>query len=191
MRGVTGGFPKVMYAKVTYQFDRTAIVDAAWILRGNGCFDPEQGVGGGQPKGWAQYKAIYKRYKVTGAKCNVEFTNLGTGKLNGHLVAADNDTSLTAEPFTDLVQLNSQRHTIIGSNGTGGATTKRLSMYRKSTNFYPNSTENLSGLTATTNPAQQWYFHIVGHNSTSFVVNAKLTYYVKLFNPHSIEQTSS
>lgn len=74
-------WPDQVYVKLKYRtyFATTSVNHLT--IRGNGPFDPEYTVGGGQPEGWDQWIDQYNHYQCTASKIRYVINNPGTGSL--------------------------------------------------------------------------------------------------------------
>lgn len=79
-RGIPTGCPREMRVKLRYHTTAVLAAPAAGLAsfatyRANGPFDPEQAVGGGQPRYYDQWTAIYNQITTVSSKLSVTFAN--------------------------------------------------------------------------------------------------------------------
>lgn len=175
--------------KMTYKLTKTltaAVSDT--IMRGNSVFDPEYVVGGGQPNGFDELAGLYERYCVNGASIKVVMVNHAASAAR-LTVVCDPDAAL----ITNGIEAGSKpyaKSTIIAPNGSGRSlqflkmymSTKAARGLRRGSQIVDDELE----ATTTTNPAKQWFFHVVsGHmdgiTTSSHSLDIEITYYVDFF----------
>ncbi len=136
--------------------DSTAAGVVDLVIRGNSIYDPYEAVGGEEVGGFDELAAIYGRYKVLGSRITVTVTDLD-----------DND------PLTVCVFPHADA-TAVGRNGFSYpmVRTTNLSLYTgPKTVTHAITTARMFGViraddndfssAVTTNPAKQWYWHVV------------------------------
>ena len=125
-------FPKSMAVKLTYcdviTIPNTDTGTAAYRFRLNSIFDPDYTGAGHRPRGHDQWKTIYSKYCVIGAKVKVEpvYSSSGTGAGNTETTIKgymDDDITATNYSSEDLIELgllgNKCQIVTIGANPHG------------------------------------------------------------------------
>lgn len=140
----------LVYA-VLKEVDPAAGLAGALIMRANGIFDPEVAAGGTQPRGHSQWEQFYKRYRVTGGKCEVTFMSSSTSTPAAAAVVGirivgglDGNTALPTWKQIVEAQRNQTAYKIIGrADSTRGVmkVTKRFTRkdYDQSANTWKQS----------------------------------------------------
>lgn len=175
-----------------------AVVDISDnVYRGNGAFDPVFAVGGGQPIGFDQWSAFYRKYRVTGSKVELKLLNDSDSTVYAFIVA--NNTSAL---FTNKDQLIEQQYakSKLCARKNSGTTQANLSMYMsvaKVRGRPADIVEYEQGYAAlnTANPNLEFFWHIgayaQGSNSTNFATDyeAVITYYIDFFDRETLVQS--
>lgn len=176
--------PDVMRVSLPYNINRTFsgtfIGDA--VFRGNGPNDPEFALGGGQPIGFDQWSAFYRRYRVLASKIEMQVINRTQGTTI-HVVPMN-----TSAALTDVNQILEQQYAktiLLGANQDD----KKIVHYMDTATIRGVPKQgvrieaNLSALN-TSVPLQEWFWHIGGSvpniaDSFVFDCNITITYYME------------
>nr|WAE42410.1 MAG: capsid protein [Cressdnaviricota sp.] len=171
---------------------------AAWTFRGNSLYDPDFGVGGGQPSGYANWSRMFNYYDVRAARCTVNILWSAAFQAN---------VGLAAVPMADYTQLIANQaafenccteilkpaHRAVfkeffpNNSYTSSRNGPWISLYAK-TNAVTRLPHDINEIAAFgNNPANQWYFVIgFGAFSQNQLLNMsanmsiKITYYAVL-----------
>lgn len=161
------------------------------LYRGNGPYDPEVPIGGGQPAGFDQLLALYKNYRVHSSAIHVELAQSGSTAHAPWLISVrpnSTNTFLGRIPETEspyckyIVGTGNEVSSVKLYNYMG---TKKL-LGLKSID----QEENLTGDSANF-PATQWYWS-VSMSSMDAITNiscermVKITYWIEFFNRKDI-----
>jgi len=169
-----------------------------FVFRGNGPFDPEFAVGGGQPNGYDQWKAFYRRYRVKGCKIEMRAGTEAANNTTGICVTPLNTSAIQTNPVIYLENTKSKQADNVGTS----VGTSAMSVYH-----YMSTAEirggpydlvqyeaDLSAL-VTANPTQEWYWHTTVYNadgSTGAVdcnCNITLTYFVEFYDRETLVES--
>lgn len=136
---------------------------AKQYMRMNSLFDPDQTGTGHQPYYFDQFAALYNRYTVLGSKLTAEFSLLpsaiATAQPSGPAVIGviGDDSASTSTTVSTLLESNSCKHTLLGSQH-GGPNIKTLTLtYSPSRELGLSPDDDTVGALVTTNPSNQWY----------------------------------
>lgn len=124
--------------------------------RANGCFDPQQALGGNQPAYFDQLVTIYNRYKVNGSKITASFSRGSNTTANvGPYLCGITMGPSSFLPTTNPGKLMSAPNTISRLVSTDDGTCNLVQTY-SAKNTFPDLTDGLQAQQST-NPAQEWY----------------------------------
>ena len=163
----------------------SSLTDVTFAFRGNGPYDPDAQIGGNQPAGFDNYMALYRFYRVTAARIDVEFS------LGNNMTAVLYVSTATGAPGPSLSAACAQPGAQIISTLTqgGNANCLRRSLYCKTSDIVGTTITNddLVGTSGSV-PNDQWYFqwHMYnadGSTAQGYSCHFKITYYVQLFEP--------
>lgn len=152
---------------------------AVFNFRGNSVFDPEEAVGGHQPRGYDQLTALYSHYKVLSSAINITYSNsanLTTRPIMGIIAQPASAATLAKRPYWGITppELASTigtppelqevpRAKVVQTQWpvTNGIFT--LKSKAKTSTILNTRITDKSDLAAasTTNPAAQWYWSII------------------------------
>lgn len=182
------GFPPRLDAKLQYTsiFNNSGsgTYDSDQVFRGNSVYDPDYTGGGLQPAGFDDFAAIYKSYVVRGCKIIVTArteTTSATFTPTTVIVANSDPGGLEGNSTADLYVQPKHKVMFHGATGSAGAL-RKASMYIRTSQFYNIRDDTNSNVTS--NPAAEWYFHIVTKGVTAadqIRYDVKLKYYVTFF----------
>lgn len=185
--------PDVMCVKLSYNTSYKSDGGGVLVIkdaqfRGNGPFDPEVATGGGQPYGFDEWSAFYRRVRVTGSKIHVGFINGSAAACYGYVVG-----SPTANAITDPLIVSEQPYSSIKNIGTvAGEGAGQIDVYYSTAQVRGGPFDivqyetDLSSLINAA-PVQQWYWHVGAYASdanTAFDVNCNITidYYCEFYD---------
>ena len=125
------------------------------VIRMNSCFDPEEGLGGGQPTYHDQIAAMYKRYRVLGAKITAHFSyptgiTAGIGPAICGIQCSDVNTIPTSDVGT-VMSLPNTSYAMLSPNGDPVTVVATYS----AKNTYPGQEQDLTAA-VTANPTLPW-----------------------------------
>jgi len=173
------------FVKVRYStFIGTTAAVTTVIYRGNGPNDPDFGVGGGVPGGWATYQTMYLNQCTVFSTCKIEVMNSASASMEVVLFP-----SLTASLGADPLENNDCYHAVMGPvTAPNGKLTKTMGMSSKKM-FGKTSVvdDDVYQSTVISTPTTQYYWVLYlsspnGADLTDFKCWVTLTYWVKLFN---------
>lgn len=190
--------PDIMRVRLCYNERITSagggtvpIVD--FVFRGNSPFDPQFALGGGQPMGFDQWAAFYRKYRVIASKLVVKYSNNAAIEAFGYVSAAN-----TSAAYTDRSAMNERVYTKTVNIGTDTVQGVGEIEYYMPTNVIRGGPSdlvrynpNLSALT-TANCNEQWYWHVgaygVGASVNNYDVNCDVSvyYYVEFFDRETL-----
>ena len=95
-----GVCPDVMQVQLTYSRSGafTGAAPRSNVFRGNSCFDPDFSGVGAQPRGFDQWKAFYRRYRVIASKCTARGGTVAASNASGLVVTALNTNTVIGNP---------------------------------------------------------------------------------------------
>lgn len=158
-------------------------------FRGNSLFDPDWSGAGGQPFGYDQWSAFYKKYMVYGMKWKLTFIN--ESALNQVLCVV-----LPKNESNNIASMNLAKERPFSKNVTlgvegSGKNIRTLSGYMSTKKIFglPKLTQgdlDYSALTST-DPLLPWFLHIYTQatdraSSATTRIEIELTYYSRMFS---------
>lgn len=156
-------------------------------FRVNGMFDPEEAIGGHQPRGYDEMTALYKKYRVTRACLEVWATmpNDTEGGLITVRMVNDNTNATTQDSVLEDPEC------VIKScqYQSGNCYIKKEVDLRKY--FVDFDNDDYVGICATGNPTKQYFFHVTplftgtGGSSGQMRCTYRLTYEAEFFDPQT------
>lgn len=159
------------------------------VYRGNGPYDPEESVGGGQPRYFDQMMALYANYVVFSSSITVRVINMDAVPLRVGVIPSYINTDFTS--INAVSEMPGGTIRLVGpSTGKEHTVIKR---YAKTNQIltYKNVIDevSLSGNSAG-NPDKQWFWHVVLENIDAGDLNAQveieIKYYTLLYNREHI-----
>lgn len=160
------GCPNSMPVKLTYTTDQSFnVVNQGNALipsiayRANGPFDPEVAIGGGQPRYYDQWAALYNKVTVTHARFKIQYATQTAGSLPTWIcvaTATDSDTSR----FTTVKSFMEAPYNNVKLSGTTGQNTSILDWYPNQ--YFIGKTiydEDMASTTALL-PIREVFFHV-------------------------------
>lgn len=191
------GFPDRLSTKLCYgdavNITMTSGALSFYTFRMNGLYDPDYTGAGHQPQWFDQLAAVYRNYRVKGAKIFVDFisnyADVAGATYGPYLVGitCSNQTSLNASTAASLTE-DANGVSAILSKSTGGKP------YCKLTNTFSPSRDlgldpmegDVSALTSTV-PNAQFFAHVFAMdlfntNTQSMKIRVKIEYQCEFFN---------
>lgn len=167
---------------------------ATVVVRANGAQDPENAIGGGQPRGWNEYTQFFNHYMVRSASIKATFMQATSASGTGLVGIMLNDTSAYGggSLITDYLEAHNNSYKYI-TYGAGGS---RLivpvyNSYNPS-KFYsiknPEDAINRLGAATSAVPSEQAYFIIYTTDTQagdppSLTLIWEVTYWIELSEP--------
>lgn len=185
--------PDRIMVKLKYT-ETTALTGAAlfdYKYRGNSIFDPEEGVGGGQPTGFDQWANFYNQYIVTASAIRVDIVNtLASGSTSFIVVPTSESTSLATN--LDLVQNYPYAKSALLGPLSSSRSTRRIKHYISTAKMYGKNPRAIMdddqfGAITTANPVEQWHWHILaqsidGTTNITGTLQVEITFYVVFYD---------
>jgi hypothetical protein len=189
---VGGLFPDILSTKLRYvKYDVSSGSYQALIqFRGNGMYDPEYAVGGGQPMGYDQITALYNKYKVKSCGIKITLVNAGTSPCYVSVYPVAMTTSGTAPPSggleVDSEMRYSKRAVLTSASAKGTVvlrnymTTKKICGEHYLDDVFEAQSNNL--------PTTQWFWNIAilttsGASDMNVAFNVELDYDADFSDP--------
>lgn len=187
-------FVRLKYAEELRLNDGVA-TSKYYSFRGNSLFDPNYTGTGHQPLYFDQYSAIYDRYRVMGAKIQIDIINM-SGTSAVYLVLNSNtQASITTDAPTLLEQTRSTITKIIPIAQRIPIRVKMYCSTRKACGLNKKQVfdQDYSALVSA-DPSQLWYYNWLASsvdNTTALDVYymVKLTYYAQFYDRKLINQS--
>lgn len=156
-------------------------------FRVNGLFDPEEAVGGHQPRGFDEMTALYKRYRVTRA-CIEVWASMPADDEGGLITIRMTNDSTNATTQDNVLE---DPECVIskGHYQSGVMYVKKevdLTKY-----FVDFDNDDYVGICATGNPINQYFFHVTplhtgtGGSSGAMRMTYRITYEAEFFDPQT------
>jgi len=166
-RGIPAGCPKQMRVKLRYYTSQVLTCALAQVVdyktfRANAPNDPDFAIGGGQPRYYDQWAALYNSVTTVGSKCTVEYANeevnTATTFQNQHVgVAHTSQSTLPGVGINDVMELNYNSHKIAaGQNRTICTVNWKPEQYFIGKTIYD---EDIASDVSTT-PVRECFFHV-------------------------------
>lgn len=175
-RGVPVGCPREMRVKLRYHTVAVLAAPAAGVAsyatyRANGPYDPEEAIGGGQPRYYDQWSAIYNQVTTVGAKCTVTFANEldSFNQFIGVAHSASNTPPGTPER-QDFMEMNHVRSKLVA-----GENPRTVSLMWKPEQYFIGKTiydEDIASQVAST-PIRDCFFFVWTASQTSSEISNK------------------
>lgn len=191
----TNGFlPDQQYLKMRavkrYVLDdgSSTIINRNFLINGITDIDPIES--GFRPLGFDQWAQLYKRYKVLGSSISINYVIQGAEDVDLVLYPA-NDIQIAVSAIAAR-QKRFAKHKII-TNGVTAVLQGKLRNYISTRKMEAGSTDSINFHGSNTaNPLRLFYWHILTQNiidgeTLNGVVDIRLTYYVKWFQPLDID----
>lgn len=188
-RPIRGAMPSRLSTQLVYfeQVTMPVAVTSDFVWAANGMFDPNITGAGHQPRGFDQIMALYDHYYVTACSIKAGFTNTATAVGDEGVVSiVATDGAGLATVLSDSIESNVVQWTIIGVSGQSKQ--KMLSMGPLKTKDQVSITDesSLKG-SASSNPNELWYYHLVAHRhdggNVSMVADVQMTFFVTFLEP--------
>jgi len=179
------GFPDSLHMKMKYVSNvavSTSSVDQKYS--GSGVYDPDISGTGSQPRYFDELVQIYGRYRVKASSLTLEYINRGTEPFGVCIYPSPDITTITY--LNALEQRDGIPSQVVFANQGFGL---KMSSYAttKSIIEFPGDDSLLWG-TVSTNPTQQWYYHVCAQNLTAIpssnigTIMVKINYYIEWFD---------
>lgn len=138
---------------------------AAWVYRAGDCYDPYQGAGGGQPRNFDQYMAMYRHGIVLKSKITLEFfySESAAVKYPMKVGVLLSDSSTTPANVNDLAEFPRVRSVIMAPGS--GRSKKVTFTYTPNSFFSVKDCQDNTDLYFSTgsSPEENALYHIFGH----------------------------
>lgn len=197
-RGI--GIPSIYCCKLKYSFTTNANSSFSdLIVRGNGAYDPEVALGGGQPMYWDQLASLYQRYTALSSSIAVTFVNKsGSGEASFTKVGAYPIGTQTS-PLTlqEATERDNCKYAQLGPN-TGDQGIITLNHYAKATAVLgkarDENTDDVLSSDISTTPARPWYWHIFAGSldattAVNVYIDVTVTYYIKFYDRREVARS--
>lgn len=178
LKNNSGVIVKLQYADA---YSLVTVPFYAVALRGNGMYDPDITSAGLQPRGFDQYMALYKNFRVIRSRVTA-WLAAGTSTPAGGNIAlnirADAASGITV---SDIVTSIAQPNSAWKCGGAAGGNPVRISN-SKSTKQVLGMSYKDSELTgdASADPAVQWHWHLeAGTMDETTAINAELFFVIE------------
>lgn len=157
VRGI--GMPDRLITNLVYSDNKTVTPGAGslgfFVMRMTSVFDPDEAVGGGQPTYHDQIAAMYKRYRVLGAKITAHFSYpTGITAGIGPAICGIQSSDVNTIPSTDVggvISLPNTSYAMLSPNGDPVTVVATYS----AKNTYPGQEMDLTASTGA-NPVLNW-----------------------------------
>lgn len=172
-----------------FQVTASGLTDT--LFRGNGAFDPEYAVGGGQPQGFDQLATLYGRYIVRSSAIRARCVNRASTIVE-RLVVLPSTSATAITSANDAVDSPYSKERLI--SGNAGMNLGTVSSYQTTKSIRgiigPLVDDELEALTSA-NPVKEWYWHVVasafdGSSPTAIDLEVKITYYIDFFKRRAL-----
>jgi hypothetical protein len=180
-------FHTMMYCADWHETTAAGFVD--WTYRGNSIWDPQFAAGGESAYGEAAMAGIYLYWKVLSSKIMIEVGNEAGDSITCALVP----TALSTE-LTDKEDITSMPHSTYRMGNAGGPII-RLSNSADTPAMLGMRSYDENGLTgvhASGDPTNCWYWHFVLSNTTAAALDAhirlRIEYQVMEYGLKTVEQ---
>lgn len=193
-RGPTG-FPDSISLKLKWVESHNRSLASgisAYVIRGNGPYDPRYAVGGTQPYGWDEWTAFYSKYLVTSSKIKVTMGETSTGTVPLIVTLAPRITDTTDSDVNLNQQRPYTRKCILAPAGNAIRTCSHYISTKKILGLrHVDPEENVYSSDITGLPAQEWFWHITSYpqDGTSNVAanfTVEIVYYITFFKRQAL-----
>lgn len=160
------------------------------LIRGNNIYDPEYGVGGGQPLGFDQWAAFFKRYNVLGCKITVKSVNLNSNPFTITVVATPTVPSIVDQNHARSLPLSRQA-IVTGLSATGQSTISMnlttAKVFQIDQNRFDDDDDVYSGTFNGTAPTREWlwtvYLQTMNGAALSSACSITVEYMCEFYDP--------
>lgn len=195
-----GVCPDVMQVQLKYSTNSlyNAASPNVKVYRGNGAFDPEFAVGGGQPMGFDQWSAFYRRYRVIACKVTARATNGISTNSSGVFVVPLNTSAITTSPSEYLEHHKcKQTDTTMLSSGSSSCSVVNYTSTASQRGLPYDGVQYERDLSASTgaNPTQEWFWHVGVYDPSGSVstvdstVALEIVYYIEFFDRQTLSRS--
>lgn len=195
----TGVCPDVMSVQLHYSRNGslTGASPQSRVFRGNSCFDPDFTGVGSQPLGFDQWSQFYRRYRVIASKIVVSSVTKSTEGTRIAVAPLNTNTVITLP--TTLQESNYCKQSRTTGLSTGSSTSSvtnyiSTAAIRGGPFDIVQYEADLSALIST-NPTQQWYWHVMNYNVDGSItnidtnINVDICYYVEFYDRETLSQS--
>lgn len=164
-----------------------------YVYRANGMYDPYAGAGGGQPRGFDQYMAMFRQFCVLGSKIHL-FLGYGlasstSSDMQVAIVLKDGSSAIAnAEDLMESPRLRTKLMTA----GRDSTVLNHYFSFRMTGSKDALDNDDLWG-TSSADPDEQWYYHVLafqpGGGTESLRFTGWIEYTAVFF--HAIQPTAS
>lgn len=177
------GVPAV-YRKLTYvyksNFQQTTVNQCyGHIFRANSCFDPVYAIGGGQPRGFDQYMAMYSFCQVLGGRATVTVIPRASAAIPGMCILALSELGTI---LTDPIDYLERPHHVMRFVPPDLSRTTKLSInYNVAKYFQIKDLQDEDDLkhSDSGDPARQLYLHLAFVNTDTTTVTDTTDFVIK------------
>ncbi len=158
-----GQIVKMRYVE-EFQLDPGLGTVASYIFRANGLYDPNYTGAGHQPYGFDQWMTYYNQFTVLGSKITALFRNYGAAAADGVMVGLQLKDSAVVDqtnPNDIVEQGRSVWRLMQPAGGTRDQVTLRKGFSTKKFFQAPNSLDDIYRGSASADPAEQAFFHVI------------------------------
>lgn len=171
----------------------TGALSADYVYRANDLYDPYQGAGGQQPRGFDQIGALFRNFVVLGSKIKIFFgyeqASATSYDMQIALVLRDSTSAITSAQ--DLLE-SSRLRTMLMTQAKTNNTLTHCYSYRVTGTHDPYANHNLHG-TSASSPTEGWNYHIVAFQPSggteALAFTGYIDYYAVFF--HAAQPTAS
>lgn len=177
----------------SYLVQTTGVTPTANFFRANGPFDPDEGIGGGQPMGWDNMQALYNHHVVLGAKITVRF-NCTTNDYICCGIFLDDNASIAYTSYEGLIEAKKGPWTTFAGLANGSRMLTNTFSAKKY--FNTKNPEDNTSIQAATNaaPSNQAHFGVwtqAVDRASALTIECVITldYIVKFMEPKDIARS--
>lgn len=161
--------------------------------RGNGLFDPEVALGGGQALGFDELAAFYNRYQVISSTCDVEYLPDPASADHVFLAITPIDEVGAVTGISQAIELPYSKHRYIAHNTQVSGklrstmTTKKKFGYKRLDTSQQNTCAPVTG-----DPTEEWYWNVALLSHGAAVAGRgiiKTTYKVRFFDRKDLQRS--
>jgi len=171
-----GFIPQQYYAPFDYittykMTDATGFYD--WVFRASSLYDPDNALGGDSVTGLSGIAELYTHYKVLGCRVSATVVNLDTDDpVTIVLVPNTFDSSYAVANKLSMEGQPYARGIVVANQAGAGSISSYMST--KVMHGVTNLDSVNFGAEVTTNPATNWYWHLVAYNLSGNALNCEV-----------------
>lgn len=182
------GIPDQLFCKLNYVESLLLTQSGGLIARQSyqsSCFDPNQSLGGHQPRYWDQLTPLYNRYQVLGMKVKYLINNASSTPIR----VVHTWTDGTQPSVLDVDSMSEQKYSTTRILGVqGGKDTSSITSYMSAKKIHGQRNilqmDNQQAFTSA-NPLDMFYSNIgiqaIGTGGITVGLQAHITFYVRMF----------